>query len=273
MNRSTHAQFDQDRLVARIESLQFALDRMGEEVDRLSDMASLGELAAMIAHEVRNLMTPVAAYAGSALNRPADAQLTRDALTQAAHSATQAVGVTDAILDLAQAAGASLDTNPPRPVADLVEASVRSLADRRREVCLETDIEPGCLAAIDPTALQQTLLNLILNAIDASKSTPSYVVVHARSLGACSTWNDGSVVVEVRDDGPGLPEGFGDEIFDPFVSGPGGARPADQRRRVGLGLALCKRLIQRSGGTISAATQADGGACFTLTLPRHTPDV
>eukprot|EP00913_Durusdinium_trenchii_P005847 g5459.t1 len=262
-----------ERLVARIETLQFTLDRMGEEIERLSDMASLGELSAMIAHEVRNLMTPVAAYAGSALNRPADQQLTRDALTQAAQSAMQAVGVTDAILDLAQAAGASIDTNPPRPIADLVESAVRSLADRRREVCLESDIEAGCLAAIDPSALQQTLLNLILNAIDASPTTPAHVVVSACAHDACSTWNDGSVVIRVSDDGPGLPEGIGAEIFDPFVSGPGGGNSRDPRRRVGLGLALCKRLIERGGGTISAATEADGGACFTLTLPRHTPSI
>ncbi len=277
MDRSAHAQLDQDRLVARLDSLQLTLERMSAEIDRLSDLASLGELSAMIAHEVRNLMTPIAAYTGSALNRPADPGLARDALTHAARNAIQAVGVTDSILDLARAAGASMEEQAPRPVSDLLDAAIGALADRQREVCLETDIEPGCIAAIDPSSLQQTLMNLVLNAIDASRDQQASVLVSASTQAPCSTWNTGSVVIEVKDDGPGLPEGIEDELFDAFVSGPGCGSGAgaggDGRRRVGLGLALCKRLIERAGGTIGAATQADGGACFTLTLPAQAPTV
>jgi len=272
MERSIHAQLDLDRLVARMESMQVALDRMGSELDRQADLASIGELSAMIAHEVRNLMTPVAAYAGSALNRPDDPELARQALVQAARSATQAVGVTDAILDLASAAGAGPQNEPPRPLASVLDSAIGALADRRREVCLETEIDPGCVASIDPSALQQTLMNLLLNAIDASREEPVSVLVRATSHAACSTWNTGSVVVDVSDDGPGLPDGFGEEIFDSFVSGPPMSVPTDGRRRVGLGLALCKRLVERNGGVISASTQPCGGACFTLTLPAHQPD-
>ncbi len=119
MNRSPNAQLDQERLVARIETLQFTLDRMGEEIERLSDMASLRELSAMIAHEVRNLMTPVAAYPGSALNRPTDEQLTRDALTQAAKSPTVAA----IMIEPVQGEGGI------RPVPDQCLKGLRDLAD------------------------------------------------------------------------------------------------------------------------------------------------
>lgn len=267
MDSSPNAQLDQERLIARIETLQFALDQMGAEIERLSDLASLGELSAMIAHEVRNLMTPVAGYASSALKRPGDATYTQKALAQAAHSAMQAVGVSDSILDLATAAGASIETAPPRPLSDVLDAAIDSLADRRREVCVETQIEHGCVADVDPRALQQTLMNLVLNAIDASHQDQASIMVEATTHGSCSTWNTGSVVVRVTDDGPGLAEHHGTDIFEPFVTGDDGAG-VDKPRRVGLGLALCKRLIERAGGEIESAPSPSGGACFRLTLPR-----
>ncbi|MFI4898353.1 MAG: sensor histidine kinase [Phycisphaerales bacterium JB059] len=266
MESVPNAQLDQERLVARIESLQLALEQMGVEMDRLRDLAALGELASMIAHEVRNLMTPVAGYASSALKRPGDAAFTQKALTQAAQSAMQAVGVSDAILDLASAAGASVEVSAPRPVADVLDDAIDSLADRRGEVRIEAEIERGCVADIDPRALQQTLMNLLLNAIDAGGDQLTAVRITGRMAPPCSTWNTGSVVLEVTDNGPGLPAGAGPEIFEPFVTG---TRDGESRsgRRAGLGLALCKRLIERHGGAIGVASQPLQGARFRLTLP------
>jgi signal transduction histidine kinase len=250
MESAPDAQLDQDRLVARIQSLQLALEQMGVEMDRLSDLAALGELASMIAHEVRNLMTPVAGYASSALKRPGDEAFTQRALTQAAHSA----------------AGATVESCPPRPVADVLSDALSSLADRQGEVRIVSEIERGCVADIDPRALQQTLMNLLLNAIDAARGNEPSVRITGRVAPPCSTWNRGSVVLEVTDNGPGLPVGAGPEIFEPFVTG---TRDAASRsgRRAGLGLALCKRLIERHGGAIAVASQPHEGARFRLTLP------
>ena len=220
----------------------------------------------MIAHEVRNLMTPVAGYASSALKRPGDEAFTQRALTQAAQSAMQAVGISDAILDLASAAGATVESCPPRPVADVLSDALSSLADRQGEVRIVSEIERGCVADIDPRALQQTLMNLLLNAIDAARGNEPSVRITGRVAPPCSTWNRGSVVLEVTDNGPGLPVGAGPEIFEPFVTG---TRDAASRsgRRAGLGLALCKRLIERHGGAIAVASQPHEGARFRLTLP------
>ena len=281
MDQAPNAQLDQERLIARIEALQCALEQMSVEIERLSDLASLGELAAMIAHEVRNLMTPVAGYASSALKRPDDSAYIARALNQAAENAMQAVGVSDAILDLATSAGAAIESPPPRPLSDLLDAAVESLADRRRAVELESHIERGLIADIDPRALQQTLMNLVLNAIDASAREHVRVEVSAARRPPCSTWNTGSIVMTVRDNGPGLSAGAGEDIFQPFVSKrearvgvahdglshTGDTQPQTQRRGVGLGLALCKRLIERAGGVIEVESEPGAGACFRLTLP------
>ncbi len=274
----SNAQFDQERQLARLEQVQAHVAALEDEVRQLREMAALGELAAMIAHEVRNLMTPVVASAQRALRDPSDQARTRGALDRAVRCGSQAVGVADAILDLAIAGGASsTGADAARAgVGEAVELAMASLGERAEEIRLQPQGGEGHAVAMNPSALAQVLANLFANAIEASASGEPEIRVRAEVDPGGSTWNAPRVVVEVQDDGPGVPWGIRDSLFEPFVR-QAAARPAgpakpeggggQRRGGAGLGLAICRRLVERAGGSIELVDGDGLGACFRLTLP------
>jgi two-component system sensor histidine kinase KdpD len=150
---------------------------------------------------------------------------------------------------------------PDRGPADLGELvgtalrrTARSLAGHRVEVDLAGDLP---LLELDPVLFEQVLVNLLDN---AAKYAPagSTVTVAARAL-------EGKVVVEVRDEGPGIPEAELERVFDKFYRVRRGDRgPAG----TGLGLAICRGFVAALGGTIRAASRPDRpGAVLTIELP------
>lgn len=110
------------------------------------------------------------------------------------------------------------------------------------------------LISVDPVLLEQVFFNLLEN---AAKHTPpgSPIEITARAV-------DGQMTIEVSDRGPGLPAGAEARVFDKFYrAAPGGTRGA------GLGLAICRGIVQAHGGTITARTRPEGGATFQIVLP------
>src|SRR5262249_21102502 len=109
--------------------------------------------------------------------------------------------------------------------------------------------------------IRQVVLNLLLNALDA---VPQGGTVWVR-LAAPDTEADGWLTLQVADTGPGLPGQLGQQIFEPFVS--------TKETGLGLGLSICKRIVEAHGGTLGAANRPEGGACFTVRLPitRESP--
>ena len=138
----------------------------------------------------------------------------------------------------------------------------RRLTGRRVRVDLPADLP---LVEVEAVAVEQVLVNLIDNALDhAPPDGP--IEVTARPAG------DGGVVVEVADRGPGLPAGAERRVFEKFFRAPRAG--AHARPGVGLGLAICRGLVEAHGGTITAANRPGGGAVFRFTLPRTgTPPV
>jgi two-component system sensor kinase FixL len=132
-----------------------------------------------------------------------------------------------------------------------------------RQVSLEWTVQPG-LAAIsgDRVHLSQVLINLIINAMDAvmAREPPQRRVrVAARSV-------DGRTLeFEVRDSGPGIPEDSLERIFEPFFT--------TRSEGMGMGLSICRTIVDAHGGTLAACNDASGGAIFTVRLPfaRESP--
>jgi len=126
------------------------------------------------------------------------------------------------------------------------------LAGRQVRIDLPSDLP---LVHIDGVAIEQVLANLIDN---AAEYTPpgSPIEITARA-------SDSQVSVEVSDHGPGLPKGTEQRVFDKFFR----AQPEGTRRGIGLGLSICRGMIEAHGGKISAANRPGGGAVFTFTLP------
>jgi two-component system sensor histidine kinase KdpD len=145
------------------------------------------------------------------------------------------------------------------PIQEVIGSALRHL-DRRvqgRDVRIAVPVDLQ-LVHIDAVAIEQVLANLIDNAVEYSP--PSAAIEIAAHE------NENELLVEVADHGPGLPQGAEQRVFEKFFRASPG--DGDERRGIGLGLAICRGIVEAHGGRISAANRAGGGAVFCFTLPR-----
>jgi two-component system sensor histidine kinase KdpD len=142
-----------------------------------------------------------------------------------------------------------------QPLEEVVGTTLLRMEKALRDHLLKTHLPDDLpLVPIDSTLIEQVLVNLLENAV---KYTPPHTEIEL------SAWQEGSaVVVELADRGPGVPSGDEERIFDKFYR----ARPATAGG-VGLGLAICRTIIEAHGGRIWAINRPEGGASFRFTLP------
>lgn len=228
------------------------LQQREHEVLRAEQLAAVGQIAAGVAHELRNPLTAVKMLVQTALEDvPPGSSLLED-LRVMEREIRRVEHYLQLFLDFAR---------PPqleRRRTDLREVAQQALAlldgrARRQEVFLEADFPPGpVLLHIDPGQVHQVIVNLLLNALDA--------LPHEGTIRL--TIRPAPEVTEllVQDSGPGIPSVVLDRMFEPFVSG--------KETGVGLGLSICKRLVEAQGGTIRGSNGPDGGAVFTLRFPQ-----
>ncbi|AUX42727.1 hypothetical protein SOCE26_041600 [Sorangium cellulosum] len=217
-----------------------------------------------IANASHELRTPVATIRassetllGGALDDPA---ASRDFVEVIDRNATRLHRLVNDLLDLSRIEGGERRLSPGTlDVAEQTEAAVALLRGRAREkrTTLHVDVAPGTLVAADPRALDQVLTNLIDNAI---QHTPDGSRVTLRAMAS-----SGRVVVEVEDDGPGIPAEHQARVFERFYRVDAGRSRATGG--TGLGLSIAKHLVEAMSGDISVTTGASGGALFRLTLP------
>jgi len=237
-----------------------ALREAQMELAHVNRVTTMGQLAASIAHEVNQPLAAAVTNAHAALRwlgaQPPDLEEGRQALDHIIKDGHRASEVIDRIRALIKKA-------PPRnDPLDINEIVLEVIALTRSEVLsngvsLQTQLANGLpLVQGDRIQLQQVILNLIVNAIEATSSTSQ----EAREL-LISTGKDGSnaVLVAVRDSGPGLdPEDLG-RLFDAFYTTKAGG--------MGMGLSICRSIIEAHGGRIWATANVPQGAAFQFTLP------
>jgi signal transduction histidine kinase len=249
------------------ERLKSAHERLGEEVARLREelrqknaelrrrerLAALGEMAAGLAHEVRNPLGGIALYASMLEGQLADRPASRTAASKISQGVRALDRLVGEILDFAQEH--RLDPRPCRmaDVLSMVEESIRPWAV---EQIVDVAIDPAALdveACCDSLRMQQVLLNLVMNGIQAVGEN-GHVWVSA------SERPDGhGIEIEVCDDGPGIPPENLDRIFNPFFT--------TRATGTGLGLAIVHRIVEAHGGIIRASNRLEGGARFVIRLP------
>ncbi len=237
---------------AQLERLQAEIDRLRGQLTDSHRLSMLGIAAGMIAHEFNNILTPVLGYAKAALARPDDAALVRKALQQSASAVERASSIAEAVLSIAKGGGAAPEDCE---IEACISAAVQSLGrDLRQDgIALSIEASEGMRAAISATALEQVLLNLLLNAREAMTPGGGQLAIR---VGGCSTWNT-HATIEVSDTGKGIPLQLRDRVFEPFVSG----------RGTGLGLAVCRALVEAVGGSIRAEPRQGGGTTVIVELP------
>lgn len=249
-------------IVTRMEQAEAELDALRTELDHCHQLATLGTLTAGIAHEINNILTPVLAYAQLARSNPNDTALRSKALDRAIAGVEAASRITEAVLGFAR----SDDEAEQAVIVDAIDSSIACLSrDPARDgVRLIVDVDADMHVKIRPLALQQVLLNLILNALSVLHGKPGELRIEATQE------PDGATRIRVADNGPGIPAEIASTLFDPFVTmrGTGKSSPTGHGGS-GLGLAVCRRLIENSGGTIvlEPTTEDRQGASFLISLP------
>ncbi len=227
-------------------------------------VATMGYLAASIVHEVKQ---PVAAMVTNAraalrwLDRPApDVDEARQALSRIVRDGARANALVGRTRDLAK-------KNPRRRDCVEVNAAIREAIELirteavRNGVSVQTElVETLPPISGDRVELQQVVLNLIINAIEAMTGTsegPRELLVTTEKAKA------GGVLVSIRDSGPGLKLAVQEDLFKPFhTTKPNG---------LGLGLSICRSIIEAHGGSLWASPNAPRGAVFQFTLPSILP--
>src|SRR5258707_10053440 len=237
-----------------------ALRHMQTELAHANRVATMGQLSASIAHEVNQPITAAVTNAEAALRwlgaQPPDLEEVRRALGLIVEDGTRAVNVIGGIRAL-------IKKVPPRQAClDINDAIREVIALTRGEavktgVSVQTDLADGLpLIYGDRVQLQQVILNLIINAIEAMSGVAETPRALQISTGQAE---QGGVLVAVRDSGPGLDPASGERLFNAFYTTKSGG--------MGMGLAICRSIIEAHEGQLWACANEPRGAVFQFTLP------
>ncbi len=220
-------------------------------------------LLSSLSHDLR---TPLAAITGSISSllengKKMDEGTRRDLLLNVYDESERLERLVNNLLEMtkleAKAVKPRLEQQyPGEVVGSAIMRLEKKLGDRK----LETHIEPDLpLVPMDALLIEQVLVNLVENAI---KYTPA-----ENPIEISLRLEEGQVAVEVMDKGPGLPEEDLEKVFEKFYRGP----QKEKRGGAGLGLAICKGIVEIHGGSIQARNRPGGGAVFRFTIPLQPP--
>lgn len=237
-----------------------------DSAHRAEHLAALGEMAAGIAHEVRNPLTSLrgcaqelAEMAGEAKNGDAES-LARIMVTEADRLAR----IVEDFLALSRLRSAEREPTELEPVID----ELRTMSERRRDLpealVMSFTVDDGCGSVLaDGGQLRQVLTNLINNALDAMRqvSCPKLTVT-VRPVDRTSALGLTGVEIAVTDNGCGIPVDQRERIFTPFFS--------TKAQGTGLGLSLVQRIVREHEGLLSLTSDVGVGTTVTILLPTHS---
>ena len=232
------------------------MERSLEEKERL---ASLGAMAAGIAHEVNTPLTGISSYAQMLLERTDPQDPRYEILRKVERQTFRASGIVNNLLGLARNS-----SQPPTAIGlkKVVDEVTELLADRLAEsgVELRAKIGEDVVVSGRENELQQVFTNLCSNAIDAMGTDGGELRVLSRSNGSHH------VEIVVEDTGPGISASMRERIFEPFFS------TKHEQGGTGLGLSISAEIVRRNGGDLTIGKTPDGeGACFVLRLKAASP--
>ena len=246
--------------VTQRKETELELGRQRAELAHVTRISIMGELAASLAHELSQPLTAILSNAQAALRfmaaKPPDLEEVREILKEIVEDNRRASQIIHGIRALVKKEGVECVPVDIESVIDEVMMLVHS-----DTVLQNVQISFKCNSDLprvrgDRVQLQQVILNLLVNAFDAVKDCPvrdRQVVVRVEREGA------GMLKVRVRDRGMGLSGGTLDKIFQPFYT--------TRRDGLGMGLAICRSIIEAHGGRMWAESNPERGATFCFTLP------
>ncbi|MDF1590316.1 MAG: ATP-binding protein [Desulfobacterales bacterium] len=250
------------RMVSRIAKADREKEMMNQQVIETGKLASIGELAAGIAHEINNPVAIMVEEAGWIQDLLSEEEFGQSqnleefnrALKQINTQGKRCKEITHKLLSFAR----KTDPRVHEVQINTLIQEVVGISDQRAKysnVTIHTDLTPDLpLTEVSPTEFQQVFLNLINNALDAMEKKGG-------TLNISSRLEEDRVVVTVSDNGPGIPREYLARIFDPFFT------TKAVGKGTGLGLSICYGIVKKIGGEIDVRSVLEEGTTFDVKLP------
>ena len=241
---------------------QHRLQELQAELTHISRLTEMGQMASALAHEVNQPLAAATNYleAGQVLlargNRPAT-ERARGVFDKAAEQVERA---TQLVRRLREFGRKGESERRPAPIGKLIDeaAALALIGARDSGIKVQLRIAPQLPdVAVDRIQVQQVVVNLIRNAVEAMEAERRELTVSAAPDG------DGGVAIQVADTGPGLAPEVAERLFQPFVT----TKP----QGMGIGLSICRSIVEAHGGELRAEANPGGGAIFTFSLPSAPP--
>ncbi|MFZ0761583.1 MAG: ATP-binding protein [Candidatus Sulfotelmatobacter sp.] len=257
----TWAKTLEDRVVEKTKELRSAHEYMLH----VEKMASMGKMAAVVAHEVNNPLSGILTYAkllrkwvGSGQAEHEKREEAMECLDLIAAESRRCGDLIRNLLSLSRTAPMNLQLTDLREVIDRSLLLVRHQLELNGIELQQKRASDLPLVSCDPAQIEQVLLALIMNAIDA--------MPRGGTLWLETRLTHDEIEIKVRDDGAGIAPNVLPQIFEPFVT------TKENGRGVGLGLAISRSIVERHNGRIAVESQLGRGTIFTVTLPTQTPE-
>jgi two-component system sensor kinase FixL len=221
-------------------------------VSRLNDM---GQLASAFAHELNQPLSAISAYIGGT-RRLIEAGDRERALQGCDRAIAQVARAGEVIRRLREFVGKGDGQRGVEDLGQAIEEAISLLLVAAQREGLQTEVgvaEDARTAFIDKVQIQQVLVNLLRNAVEAMAAAP------AKRLRITTQRRNDRIEIAVADSGPGISEEVLTRLFQPFTT--------TKATGMGVGLSLCRSIIESQGGEISAENSASGGAVFRFTVP------
>ncbi len=256
--------FISGQLVKRIARLDSEKEVMNQQIVETGKLASIGELAAGIAHEINNPVAIMVEEAGwiqdlleEGIDKADNFEEFKRALNQIETQGHRCKGITHKLLSFARKTDSRVET---LQLNEFVTEVVDLLSQKFKYANIDVDVQlyPD-LPAIQASAteIQQVLMNILQNAVYAMEKTGGKITI-------MTGVDDQNISIGINDNGPGIPSDNLARIFDPFFT----TRPVG--KGTGLGLSICYGIINKMGGRIDVESKLDEGTTFTIVLPLDT---
>jgi PAS domain S-box-containing protein len=235
----------QDELVER--------KRMEEQIMRTERLAAMGNLAATLAHEIKNPLQAIQSYLELVMDFTLEIGEREEYLNLCSQEVERLTHITERVLNLARSSDNAISI--PVDIAGLVERAIElvHIPKDKASIQVTATYSPNLpLVQAVPDQIIQVLLNILINATEA--------LSNSGNINVSAVLDGSTVALKVSDDGPIIPHEYVDRLFDPYFS----TKPGS----TGLGLYICHHILTQHGGSISVAnTGAERGVTFTVRLP------
>jgi len=244
------------RVQARLEELQ-------AELIHIARVSGMGTMASTLAHELNQPLTAVANFVEAVRDLlvdpdPGDLPMIRDALADAAGEAIRAGQIVRRLRDFVARGEVEKSVEDLSGLAREA-ASLGLMGARDEGLDVVFDLPEHAPVLVDKIQIQQVIINLARNAFEAMRGSPD-----PRLWLVAADDEPGFVRVTIADNGPGVPPGLVDQLFSAFVS--------TKAEGMGLGLSICRTIVEANGGRIGYSPRPEGGAQFFFTLVRAEPE-